>query len=342
MGSSFGKNHQQQKQQFCRVFASNSLQQHQPAELQLRGKHPSRQQTLLLQEFSWETPTDEIVRGFLEGCLHPPELLDREPCLHYTSTNESHQQLNCRRWYFRDRTEKDKHLSNLLQLKELSTLRLYSELNEGNQDEFQFVETSLLAEGSPLNIDALTFAGKLSVLQFCCVHLIKLKNAVIDPECIEVDGSDYRLTNVDVLSNHPQRELLEKHNFELVLMRLFALQPLPFQRLLETEQSAIAICIMKELDLPIMLRDIVQRKLNKQIDLERTLQLLEGVSLRGPVLNYKMDSLHACLHYRSKDLKDTPREWMVLTAENRVYFYHLADRHPHTCSLVRKRRRISV
>lgn len=52
--------------------------------------------------------------------------------------------------------------------------------------------------------------------------------------------------------------------------------------------------------MPLILKDVVLRRLNRQIDLEHALQLIEGISIRGPWLSFKMDTLHACLYYRGK------------------------------------------
>jgi len=92
------------------------------------------------------------------------EILDSERCLLYTTVHENHHKLVCRRWYFRERTEKDKHMSNMLQLKELPSLRLYSELNEGSQDEYMFVEAALTIEEGLLESTSLDLPAKLAVL----------------------------------------------------------------------------------------------------------------------------------------------------------------------------------
>ena len=51
-------------------------------------------------------------------------------------------QLSVRR-YFQERTERDAFLGNVLMTRELSGVKVYSELNEGTQEDYTFVETVL-------------------------------------------------------------------------------------------------------------------------------------------------------------------------------------------------------
>ena len=186
MGSSLRKNSQQHESQFEKVFGSEGVRE----VVQLNGGTVSKQpaiktgsdkEYMSLEEFSWQPLTDELIRNFTESSSNPVEVLESERCLVYTTTNETNQKFVCRRWYFRERSEKDKHLSNILQLKELPSLHLYSELNDGSQDEYQFLEASLMAEGGTLEPASLGLSAKLAVLHFCGSHLLLLRNAVIDP-----------------------------------------------------------------------------------------------------------------------------------------------------------------
>ena len=57
---------------------------------------------------------------------HGFHIVESDRCLAYTTINENQQKQQCRRWYFLDRLEKSKYLSNIFQLKELAGLTLYS------------------------------------------------------------------------------------------------------------------------------------------------------------------------------------------------------------------------
>ncbi len=65
--------------------------------------------------------------------------------------------------------------------------------------------------------------------------------------------------------------------------------------------------MMKQLDVPLMLRDVVMKRHNNTIGLERALELTEWIGLHSPSFCYKMDTLHACMYYRGKELRETAR-----------------------------------
>lgn len=60
---------------------------------------------------------------------------------------------------------------------------------------------------------------------------------------------------------------------------------------------------MSELDIPSVLKYILLRRMNYQISLKEMAEMLEIARVRGPHLNFKLDSLHACLHYRPGSIK---------------------------------------
>jgi hypothetical protein len=72
---------------------------------------------------------------------------------------------------------------------------------------------------------------------------------------------------------------------------------------LQSDYSNITIFIIKELDVPAMVKELFVKLLNRMIDLPMMVRQLEGVRNRGPWMGFKMDSLHACLYYRAKEIK---------------------------------------
>jgi hypothetical protein len=80
-----------------------------------------------------------------------------------------------------------------------------------------------------------------------------------------------------------------------------------FSKLAEYDAQAVTTTLMKELDVPAMVKDVLQKRINKDIDFKNLEMLVEGLRTKGPWMQYKMDSLHACLYHRLKDLKETNR-----------------------------------
>lgn len=97
---------------------------------------------------------------------------------------DGHQKQLTTRRYFQERAERDVFLSNMLVTRDLPGVKLYSELNEGNQEDCLFVEAVLAYEGSHLDRTGMDMSAKLGVLSWICRLLAMVGGAFIDPEQI--------------------------------------------------------------------------------------------------------------------------------------------------------------
>ena len=51
-----------------------------------------------------------------------------------------------------------------------------------------------MTEGTPLNLQSLSFKDKVAVLRFCCRILLQIGNGIVNPEHILEDQAEYQLT----------------------------------------------------------------------------------------------------------------------------------------------------
>lgn len=67
--------------------------------------------------------------------------------------------------------------------------------------------------------------------------------------------------------------------------------------------TALPLCLVKEINVPPILNEIIQKHLAHKLDMAHTIKLLDGILHHASWLDYKMNSLHACMHYQSKTIK---------------------------------------
>ncbi len=143
----------------------------------------------------------------------------KPPYLEYFLPDTNQSQL-VRRIYFENRQERNIYLGNLLVATNLSGAQLYSELNEGVQDQLFYLELVRTAEGSQINRKMLDLTTKIALMAWICHLLTVVPNAYINPQAIILENSQFLLTSIEPLNKDMHRQLVIEHNFELIIVWL--------------------------------------------------------------------------------------------------------------------------